>query len=247
MSVAGRSVIIVGGASGLGAACVALFARAGAQCLAIDRDGEGLRRIAAGLAGVEIREGDATDPALAEAVAARDCDILIHTAGIDPLSATDVVGTSPADWAAVLAVNLTSAFLLARAVLPGMIRRKGGCLLFTGSVAGLRPTAGEAAYAVSKAGVIQLARAIALDHARDGIRANALCPGVLEAVMGDRRAAMTAPEIAARHARAAAAVPAGREGRYAEMARLALMLCDEETSGYVTGQAIVADGGLLLV
>lgn len=240
-------VLIVGAASGLGAACARAFAAEGARLVLVDRDEARLRALAASLDAAQAVVGDAAEEATALAAMARDAPaVLVHTAGIDPLSATDVPGTSLADWEAVLRVNLTSAFVFARAVLPAMTAAGRGCLLFTGSVAGLRPTSQEAAYAVSKAGVIQLARAIALDHARHGIRANALCPGLLEGIMGDRRAAMTDGDLAARHSAAASLVPMGREGGYEEMARLALTLCDDETSGYVTGQAIVADGGFLL-
>ncbi len=246
MTVAQQTVLIVGAASGLGADCVRTFAGSGASCIAVDRNVAALARLGSEVPGLETVAGDAADAGFAQGFAGRPVDILIHTAGIDPLSAADVPGTSLEDWSAILAVNLTSAFLFARAVLPGMIARRKGCLLFTGSVSGLRPTPDEAAYSVSKAGVIQLARAIALDHARTGIRANALCPGILEAVMADRKAAMDPGAISARHGLAQTIVPLGREGRYAEMARLALTLCDDEVSGYVTGQAIVADGGLLL-
>ncbi|WP_395687735.1 SDR family NAD(P)-dependent oxidoreductase [Aestuariivirga sp.] len=246
MSIRGKRALIIGGASGLGAATLRAFDEAGAHCIVVDRDRSGLERLSTEIKDLEAVCGDATEPGTAESVAAREIDIMVHTAGIDPLSATDVPKTSIEDWQAVLAVNVTSAFLFARSVLPGMIKRRSGCLLFTGSVAGLKPTPREAAYAVSKAAVIQLARAIALDHAKDGIRANALCPGILEAIMMDRRSAMNKPAQEARRQAANAMVPMGREGTYAEIARLALMLCDEDLSSYVTGQAIVADGGFLL-
>jgi NAD(P)-dependent dehydrogenase (short-subunit alcohol dehydrogenase family) len=186
----GKTVLIVGAASGLGAAIADAFRQDGARLVLVDREARGLARYADRDTRCSTLCGDATDPAsMDEAVQmAGTVDILVHTAGIDPLSATDVPGTSLMDWQAVLSVNLTSAFLSARAVLPGMLERRRGTLLFTGSVAGLRPTPREAAYSVSKAGVIQLARAIALDHAREGIRANALCPGFLQSVMADRRA-----------------------------------------------------------
>ena len=244
----GKTVLIVGAASGLGAAIAEAFRQDGARLVLVDRDGDGLARQAEQDPLGSTLCGDATDPATAEEAVriAGTVDILVHTAGIDPLSATDVPGTSLTDWQRVVAVNLTSAFLAARAVLPGMIGRRRGTLLFTGSVAGLRPTPREAAYAVSKAGVIQLARAIALDHAREGIRANALCPGFLESVMADRRGMLSEGELEDRSRTAAALVPLGREGRYDEMAALALTLCDDAVSGYVTGQAIVADGGMLL-
>lgn len=244
----GKTVLIVGAASGLGAAIADAFHRDGARLVLVDRDAGGLARYADRDPRCSTLCGDATNPAsMDEAVRmAGAVDILVHTAGIDPLSATDVPDTSLVDWQAVLSVNLTSAFLSARAVLPGMLERRRGTLLFTGSVAGLRPTPREAAYSVSKAGVIQLARAIALDHAREGIRANALCPGFLQSVMADRRGMLSASALIDRSRAAAAIVPLGREGRYDEMASLALTLCDDAVSGYVTGQAIVADGGMLL-
>lgn len=246
MSVQGKSALIIGGASGLGAATLRVFASAGARCIVADRDKSGLERLASEIVGVETLCGDATDPEFSGAISGREVDIMVHTAGIDPLSATDVPGTSLQDWQTVIGVNLTSAFLFARSVLPGMIARRSGCLLFTGSIAGIKPTPREAAYAVSKAGVIQLARAIALDHAKHCIRANALCPGMLESIMADRRSSMTESDRTSRHRAANAMVPVGREGTYAEVARLALVLCDEELSSYVTGQAVVADGGFLL-
>lgn len=246
MSIRGKRALIIGGASGLGAATLRAFDEAGARCILVDRDKSGLERLSAEIKGLETVCSDATEPGTAKSLAAREIDIMVHTAGIDPLSATTVPETSIEDWQAVLAVNVTSAFLFARSVLPGMIERRSGCLLFTGSVAGLKPTPREAAYAVSKAAVIQLARAIALDHAKDGIRANALCPGMLEAIMTDRRSVMDKPAQDARREAANALVPMGREGTYAEIARLALTLCDEDLSSYVTGQAIVADGGFLL-
>jgi len=246
MSIRGKRALIIGGASGLGAATLRAFDEAGAHCIVVDRDRSGLERLSAEFKTTEAICGDASDPVIAASMAACGIDIMVHTAAIDPLSATDVPGTSLEDWHAVLAVNVTSAFLFARSVLPGMIERRSGCLLFTGSVAGLKPTPREAAYAVSKAAVIQLARAIALDHAKDGIRANALCPGMLEAIMADRRSAMDQSAQAARRQAANAVVPIGREGTYTEIARLTLTLCDEDLSSYVTGQAIVADGGLLL-
>lgn len=246
MRFTGKQVLVVGASSGLGAAVARSFAAEGAGLVLVDRDRAGLDRLTSTLPNAIAIAGDAADPATVATATAGAVDILIHTAGIDPLSATDVPGTSLDDWQAILSVNLTSAFLFARAVLPGMIDRRSGSLLFTGSIAGLKPTPQEVAYSVSKAGVIQLMRAIALDHARQGIRANALCPGFLEAVMADRKEAMTAEGLAARSQAAATLVPLGREGRYAEMATLALNLCDDAISGYITGQAIVADGGMML-
>jgi len=250
MRFAGQVVMVVGAASGLGAAATRAFAAEGAELVLVDRDAAGLAAVAGQLAGNPATLlGPAEDPetaARACAAARRPVDVLFIAAGIDPKSATDVPNTSIADWTAVIGVNLTAAFLFARAVLPGMIGAGSGSILFTASIAGLKPSPQEAAYSVSKAGLIQLARAIALDHAAQGIRANCLCPGYLEAVMQDRRSVMSRDELQARSLAAQAAVPMGREGSYAEMAGLALFLSDRQAASYVTGQALVADGGVLL-
>ena len=216
----------------------------------VDLDAVGLDRLSGQLPPSTITvAGDAVDLRTVDAAvgaAGRRIDVLFMAAGIDPKSATDVPGTSIADWTAVMQVNVTAAFLFARAVLPGMIAARAGSILFTSSIAGLKPAGQEAVYSVSKAALIQLARCIAIDHAAQGIRANCLCPGYLEAVMRDRRAVMTEDDLRARSLAAQAAIPMGREGTYAEMAGLVLFLCDHRAANYVTGQAFVADGGVLL-
>ncbi len=248
MRFANKTVLIVGAATGLGAQAARDFAEQGARLVLVDRNAGAMTGLAAEL-GAKLVIGDAAVSATADAAvaAAGTVDVLFGNTGIDPYGATDVTATSEADWDRVMAVNVKSAFLFARAVLPGMIAAGAGSMVFTSSIAGVRPVAGEVAYAVSKAGLVQLARCIALDHAKAGIRANALCPGYLEAVMADRRAEMTPAELALRAVNAAAAVPMGREGTYAEMARLVLFLSDPVQSGYITGQALVADGGVTLV
>ena len=250
MRYAGQLVMVVGAASGLGEAASRAFAAEGADLVLVDLDAAGLAQLAGQLPRRAVTvTGDVGDPDTALAVVAaagRAVDVLFIAAGVDPKSATDVPGTSISDWTAVMQVNVTAAFLFARAVLPGMIAAGAGSLLFTSSIAGLKPAAQEAVYSVSKAALIQLARCIAIDHAAQGIRANCLCPGYLEAVMRDRRAVMTEDDLRARSLAAQEAVPMGREGSYAEMSGLVLFLCDHRAANYVTGQAFVADGGVLL-
>ena len=101
-------------------------------------------------------------------------------------------------------------------------------------------------YSVSKAALLQLTKCIALDYARDNIRANCVCPGMLEEIMGDRRAQMSDRDAAARSDAASSAIPLGREGRYDEIARIVGFLADPDQSGYMTGASLVADGGYLL-
>ena len=150
----------------------------------------------------ETLTGNVAEAATAEAAVTRaegthgGIDHLFCNAGIDPLSATTVVETTEAQWDAVMAVNVKSAFLFARRAIPGMAARGGGNIVFTASIAALKAGAGEAAYNVSKAALLQLARSIAIDHARQGIRCNAICPGYLESVMADRKAEMTPADAA---------------------------------------------------
>lgn len=246
----GQKVMVVGAASGLGMAATRAFAAEGARLVLADLDADGLAQLSAQLPASPVTVvGNAADPATADAAVAAaggGVDVLFIAAGIDPKSATDVPGTSIADWTAVMAVNVTAAFLFAKAALPSMIAARAGSILFTSSIAGLKPAGQEAVYSVSKAALIQLARCIAIDHAAQGIRANCLCPGYLEAVMRDRRADMSDADLQARSRAARAAIPMGREGSYAEMAGLVLFLCDHRAANYVTGQAIAADGGVLL-
>jgi NAD(P)-dependent dehydrogenase (short-subunit alcohol dehydrogenase family) len=253
---AGRSVLIVGCATGLGAEAARQFAAAGAMLTLVDLNASALGTLAETLrmdgVTVEHLAGDASRPETAEAAVARALaahgrlDVLFNNAGIDPLSATTVVHTTPAQWDAVMAVNVGAAFLFSRAAIPLMASAGGGTIVNTASVAGLKPGCSEAAYNVSKAALVQLTRSIALDQARQGIRCNCICPGFLEAVMADRAAQMDATMLRERARLATAAVPLGRQATYAEVARHVLFLADPAQSAYVTGTAVTIDGGLLL-
>lgn len=253
---AGKTVLITGAASGLGAETARQFGAEGAALLLVDRDPAGLSGTASHLreAGVSVAvfEGDAAAAATATGAVASataafgGIDVLFNNAGIDPLSATTVTQTTEAEWDAVMAVNVKAAFLFCRAALPGMIERGGGVIVSTASIAALKPGDAETAYNVSKAALVQLMRSVALDYARHGIRANALCPGFLEAVMSDRRRDLSSQKLADRSKLAGSLVPLGREGKYAEMARAVLFLADQAESAYITGATLVADGGLLL-
>lgn len=255
-SLEGRSALIVGAASGLGAATARLFAREGAVLTLVDMNAGLLDEFAASLreegAGTVTVVGDASAPAIVDkAVSAAHgafgrIDILFNNVGIDPLGATTVVDTTVEQWDAIMAVNVRSAFLFCRAVIPVMAAGGGGAIVNTASIAGLKPGAGEAAYNVSKAALVQLTRSVAIDHAAQDIRSNCLCPGYLESVMSDRRSDMDPAALAERSRRAAATVPLRREGRYDEIARSVLYLADPLQSGYMTGASLTIDGGLSL-
>ena len=200
---------------------------------------------------MESLAGDASSAATADAaieIASSSfgrLDVLFNNAGIDPLRARSVMETEEEDWDRILDVNVKSAYLFSRAAIPLMRTSGGGSIVNTASIAGLRPAGDEAAYSVSKAAMVSLTGSLALDFARDGIRANCVCPGFMEMVMTDRRRDLTDDQIAARYARAAEMVPLGRQGTYEEVARAVVFLAGADSS-YITGAALVVDGGMLL-
>ena len=250
-------MLIAGAATGLGAVTAEAFAAEGAGLTLVDRDGPRLAETAARLrmTGTSVTEvtGDAalqatTDKAVGACVAAYGViDILFNNAGIDPLTATTVEHTTEAQWDAIMAVNVKSAFLFCRAVVPLMAARGKGAVINTSSIAGLIPLGDEVAYAVSKAALTQLTKSIAVQYARQGVRANCICPGFLQSVMVDRAAEMTPEALAARAAMAERIVPMGRQGRYSEIAASVLFLADPAAAAYITGVALPIDGGQLLL
>jgi NAD(P)-dependent dehydrogenase (short-subunit alcohol dehydrogenase family) len=144
---------------------------------------------------------------------------------------------SPVVWERTIAVNLTGAFALARAVLPALVPTRGA-LVLTASVAGHQPQAGAAVYAASKAGVAALARAVAIEYAHLGVRVNAISPGWMDTAMAEP--VLSRPALRERVERA---IPLGRVAAPEEVAATVLWLLSDE-AGYVTGQDIVLDGGL---
>lgn len=257
MRFSGSSVLIVGAATGLGAATAEAFAVEGASLTLVDRDAPRLAETAARirLTGASVTEaaGDAalqatTDKAVAACLAAHGAiDVLFNNVGIDPLTATTVEYTTEAQWDAIMAVNVKSVFLFCRAVVPLMAARGKGAVITTSSIAGLKPLGDEVAYAVSKAALIQLTKSIAAQYARRGVRVNCICPGFLQSVMQDRAAEMTPEALAARAALAERIVPMGRQGRYSEIAASVLFLADPIAAAYITGVALPIDGGQLLL
>jgi NAD(P)-dependent dehydrogenase (short-subunit alcohol dehydrogenase family) len=250
-----KVALITGAASGLGLAVARQMAAAGARLVLVDWDEANLQVATGELAraGAEVKsmQGDVSEETTAtEAIdlaksAFGRLDILFNNAGIDPLLARSVVETEVADWDRILDVNVKSAYLMTRAAIPLMREGGGGSIVNTASVAGLKPGADETAYSASKAALISLTAAIALDFGGAGIRANCVCPGFMEMVMTDRRRDMTKEQQAVRAAGAAARVPLGRQGTYEEVAKAVLFLAGPDAS-YITGAALVVDGGLLL-
>lgn len=240
----GKVAIVTGGASGIGAAFAQRVHSEGGSVMIADLDvarGEALAKSLGDRAA--FRHVDVSDPAalvaLADATVARfgGIDILYNNAGIGCYGLTPDLAID--DWRRVLAVNLDAVFYGCKAVIPHLVARGGGVILNTASASGLRADFGFTAYNAAKAGVINYTRSLAIDHARDGIRANAICPGPVETpILTDGVDAM--PGLRAEWE---AVVPMKRFARADEIAAVAAFLASDDAS-CVTGVAIPVDGGL---
>ena len=178
---------------------------------------------------------DALVPAVEEAIG--DLDILINNAGLT--RDTLFVRLTDEDWNRVIAVNLTAAFKLSRAVLMGMMRRRHGRIISISSVVGVTGNAGQGNYAASKAGLIGMTKAMAQEVASRGVTANCIAPGFVGSAMTDALNEKQKEAILAR-------VPAKRLGTVAEIAAAAVYLASDEAA-YTTGQTIHVNGGMAMI
>jgi NAD(P)-dependent dehydrogenase (short-subunit alcohol dehydrogenase family) len=225
---------------GNGRAIAVLAAREGADVVCVDRDEASAEDTAALVraegAGASIVVADvSTEDGCETVVADREFDGLVLNVGIG--RGGGLRGTSADDWDTTFAVNLRSHFLLCRGGLPRM--PEGGSVVFISSVAGLKPGSRLPAYDASKAGIVGLARHVALEGARRGVRANVIAPGLIDTPLGRWASA-------GRPSRERTPVPLGRQGTAWEVASTTVFLLSDEAS-YITGQTIAVDGGLTLI
>lgn len=239
-SLAGRQAVVTGAASGIGEAVARRFAAAGARLLLIDIDDDRLQAVAGGL-GAEAMVGDVTDWSMAaRAAAAVDVDILVNCAGVFPSGA--VLELDEAHWDRLLDINLKAAMGMTQAFGRGMVARGQGAIVNIASVQGLRPTAGKAAYAASKAGLIALTQVSARELA-PAVRVNAVAPGPILTDAIKARLADAGPAAAA--GRQLSQVPVGRMGEADDVARVVQFLASP-AAAFVTGATWPIDGGVLL-
>jgi NAD(P)-dependent dehydrogenase (short-subunit alcohol dehydrogenase family) len=249
----GRVGLITGAASGIGAAGAELFAAQGAALVLLDVDAAQGNRVAEA---VNARGGRAVfvagDAASADDVSGAVRRAVATFGRLDLLWANAGIGVAKTvpemtldEWDRVLAVNLTGAFLLAKFGIPELAAAGGGTMVITGSANSFTADRSWAAYCASKGGLLMLCRALALDHASDGVRVNIVCPGSVATPLheawlatrpGGRPLAETREDDRAAH-------PLGRFADPAEVAQAALFLSSAESS-FTTGAPLLVDGGV---
>ena len=241
-----KVAIVTGGGSGIGEATSLRFSQEGAAVIVADMR---LRKAEAVAKQINEQGGHAlaieVDVSIAESVATLvdrtvaeygQLDVMFNNAGT--LRPGTVIELDVDDWDLVMGVNVRSVYLGGKFAIPAMLNSGGGSIINTASISGLHGDGGAVAYAASKAAVINLTRAMSTDHAADGIRVNAICPGTIETPPVMRM--MEDPVALEINMRAHAI---GRLGRPEEIASAALWLASDESS-FVSGEAIVVDGGL---
>ena len=241
-----KVAIVTGAGSGIGAASAQRFAVEGAAVVVVDIREAKAQETASAIveAGghavamvVDVAdEGDMRRMVADTVTEFGGLDVLFSNAGtLRPGSVTEL---SVEDWDHVMAVNVRSVFLGGKFAVPAMTERGGGSIINTASISGLHGDGGAVVYAASKAAVINLTRAMATDHSADGIRVNAICPGTIETPPVQR---MMQDPVALEVNLAAHSI--GRLGRPEEIANAAVWLASDQSS-FVTGEALVVDGGL---
>ncbi|MBP7095199.1 MAG: 3-oxoacyl-[acyl-carrier-protein] reductase [Spirochaetia bacterium] len=244
---AGRSVLVTGGSRGIGRAMVERFLREGARVWYLSRnraeDHHELALLAAERGGAlahhacdvsnEVSVEAAVEKAIAES---GGLDAAVNNAGItrDGL----VFRMSLEDWNAVLGANLTSVFLVSRAVARHMIKRRAGSIVNVSSVVGLTGNGGQTNYAASKAGVVGFSKSLAREVAGRGVRVNVLAPGYIDTAMTEAIPEQAKEALKSR-------IPLGRTGSPEDVAAAALFLVSD-LSAYVTGEVLKVDGGMAM-
>jgi meso-butanediol dehydrogenase/(S,S)-butanediol dehydrogenase/diacetyl reductase len=239
----GKVVLITGGASGIGAATARRFVAEGAQVMLGDMNQDGGQAMAKELGSaaafhhVDVRQREQVE-ALVDAAVRRfgHLDVVFNNAGVGGYGKTPDI--DPEIWRAILEVDLFAVFYGCRAAIPHLRAGGGGCIVNTASISGLAGDYGLAAYNAAKGGVVNYTRALAIDHARENIRVNAVCPGVIATPLAGPL--LSSPAICALYEDA---VPIGRVGRPEEIAGVVAFLASDDAS-YLTGAIIPVDGGI---
>jgi len=247
-SLQNKSALVTGAGSGIGASIAETFARAGARVFVTD-----INEATARTTSERIRSTGAAEFLLLDIASELECaeaakhvlaaaghlDILVNNAGIGHVGT--IATTSANDLDRLYAVNTRGTFNVIKAFIPSMLQRRSGVIVNIASIAGLVAVRDRLAYTVTKHAIVGLTRAIALDHAKDGIRINAICPGRVETPWVTQRL-QEYPDPKAAYEEMCATQPMGRMGRPEEIAAAALYLASDEAA-FVTGATLTPDGG----
>ncbi|GLR67946.1 putative oxidoreductase [Acidocella aquatica] len=238
----GKVALITGASAGIGMATARLFAGRGAKVMLSGRNAQAGEALAAELGGeflaVDVAAPEAAGRLVEWAVRRHGrLDVLVNNAGI--LFQGDAQDCTDAQWDMTMAVNVTAVFRLSRAAVPVMAGQGGGAIVNVASDWGLVGADRAVAYGTSKGAVVQLTRSMAADHARQGIRVNAVCPGDTDTPML-RREAGAAGEVRLRAM--AEAIPMGRLGQPRDVAAAIAFLASEDAA-FITGAMLPVDGG----
>ena len=245
----GKVALVSGGSSGMGTAICTVLAASGASVVVGGRHAERTAavvesiRSTGGSAAPAI--GDVADSTQAEHLVATalaefgGLDIVVNAAGV--IHRADAEGTTDADWHRVMSINVDGTFFLSRVAVPVMRQRGGGVIVNISSTCGLVGSSALVAYCASKGAVTNLTRAMALDHASEGIRINAICPGSVDTplLVSEHPAGTSADEVFERNL---ASIPEGRIPEPSEVADLTLFLCSD-ASRHIHGANLSLDGG----
>ncbi len=237
-----RVALVTGGASGIGAACVKRFADEGAIVIGLDVNAvpqsEWSDRGAARFVVADVRNEDSIRAAVSSVILEQErLDIVVNAAGVEGIGT--VIDIDREEWERVIGVNLTGTFIVCKHALPVMVAAGGGSVVNLSSVEGLEAIQSQPAYSASKGGVVLLTRNLAIDFGEAGVRVNCLCPGLIRTPMTEM---LFDPAIAEIRDRFIAQHMLGRAGLPEEIASAALFLASDDAS-FVTGHALVADGG----
>lgn len=241
-----RSVLITGAAGGIGRATVALFAEKGWRVIGVDRASFGEDFPANGL----FIRSEISNPESMETISRQvgafteALDALVSNAAVQV--AKPLVDTSVEEWDMVIANNLRPAFLFAKLAYPLFKKAGGGAIVNVSSVHAVQTSMNIAAYAASKGGLLALTRAVAIEFAKDNIRVNAILPGAVDTPMlraGLDRGHLKGEDIHTRLDNLARKTVNGRVGKPEEIAHAIYFLADNTQSSFMTGQAMIVDGG----
>ncbi|MGI9233594.1 MAG: SDR family NAD(P)-dependent oxidoreductase [Woeseiaceae bacterium] len=238
-------VLVTGASSGIGAAIAIAFAEAGWDVMAAGRDEGRLEEVADVSEKIviwsgELAESEDCDELVADTIDEfGQLDCLVNNAGV--LVRASISDTSDEDWRYTMAINLDVPFFLSRAALPHLLLAEGS-IINIASDWGLSAGERAAAYCASKGGIVLLTRAMAKDHARDGLRVNAVCPGDVDTPMLAAEAEANEVDLDEYLEQAAADSPSGRIATPEDVAALTLFLANDDAS-HINGAAIPVDGG----